>query len=113
MIGMNASTGRAISGVDHLYQSIADILTTPIGSRVMRRDYGSQVPEMIDHPLHGANVVRLYAATAYALMLWESRIRLTSVQLEISMDGAAVLSLDGMASGQYLRLSVPVKGAAA
>jgi phage baseplate assembly protein W len=41
MQGMNRNTGRKLSGVDHLRQSIVDILTTPIGSRVMRRDYGS------------------------------------------------------------------------
>ena len=34
MIGMDASTGRAISGIDHLVQSMTDILTTPIGTRM-------------------------------------------------------------------------------
>uniref|UniRef100_UPI0026076D20 ATPase domain-containing protein n=1 Tax=uncultured Sphingobium sp. TaxID=316087 RepID=UPI0026076D20 len=29
---------------------VRDILTTPIGSRLMRRDYGSLIPELIDQP---------------------------------------------------------------
>ena len=37
---MNRNTGKAITGVAHLTQSVADILLTPIGSRVMRRGYG-------------------------------------------------------------------------
>ena len=34
---MNRTTGTAISGLEHLRQSVGDILSTPIGSRVMRR----------------------------------------------------------------------------
>lgn len=41
MRGMNSETGKTISGIEHLKQSIVDILTTPVGTRVMRRDYGS------------------------------------------------------------------------
>ncbi len=50
-MGMNAATGRNLTGLDHLHQSIADILSTPIGTRVMRRDYGSRLPELIDAPM--------------------------------------------------------------
>lgn len=34
---MNRSTGAALATSAHISQSIGDILTTPIGSRVMRR----------------------------------------------------------------------------
>lgn len=111
-LGMNSASGHAMSGSDHLRQSIADILTTPIGSRIMRRNYGSLVPELIDQPLHGATVVRLYAATATALLMWEPRLRLSSVQLQRDMNGAAVLDLAGTADGEYLQLAVPLKGTA-
>lgn len=40
-IGMNRETGKALTGIEHIQQSIRDILVTPIGSRVMRRKYGS------------------------------------------------------------------------
>ena len=32
---MNRTTGRTIGDADHLRQSVADILTTPIGSRIL------------------------------------------------------------------------------
>jgi len=82
MSGMNRHTGSSLSGMEHLRQSIGDILTTPIGSRVMRREYGSLVPELIDHPDNKATRVRLNAAIAGALMRWEQRLRLTSIEIE-------------------------------
>lgn len=54
MNGMDATTGKPLSGDAHLAQSVADILTTPIGSRVMRRSYGSLIPSLIDAPINAA-----------------------------------------------------------
>jgi len=79
MSGMHAQTGRRLDGPAHLRQSITDILTTPIGSRVMRREYGSRLFELIDAPASGATLIDLYAATAEALARWEPRLRLTKV----------------------------------
>ena len=52
--GMNADTGRTLSETAHILQSVRNILTTPIGTRVMRRDYGSEIFSLIDQPQHGA-----------------------------------------------------------
>jgi phage baseplate assembly protein W len=120
MSGMNKLTGKVLDGIEHLRQSIADILTTPLGSRVMRRDYGSLLPNLIDHPDNGATRVRLYAATAGALMKWEPRLRLSRVRL-FSGDrpGRVILDLEGIhiQLGQrrsVLSLRVPLQmGAAA
>lgn len=46
MPGMHTATGRALFGLAHIRQSITGILTTPIGSRLMRRRYGSEVTEL-------------------------------------------------------------------
>lgn len=81
MQGMDVSTGKPISDEAHLAQSIADILSTPIGSRVMRRDYGSLLFELIDKPINGAIRLLLQAATAIALRRWEPRLQLTRVTL--------------------------------
>lgn len=112
MQGMSTTTGTPLANRQHLAQSIADILTTPVGSRVMRREYGSLIPELIDQPLHGATVLRLYAATAIALMRWEPRIRLTRVQLsQISLAGGAALDLEGheVDSNQSTNLTIPLR----
>lgn len=108
MLGMHAATGRALSGLVHIRQSIADILTTPVGSRLMRRRYGSEVPELMDQPLNSATVLRIYAATAYAIRLWEPRISLSGLQFEPGEAGAASLILDGVADGQSVQLAVGI-----
>jgi phage baseplate assembly protein W len=115
MIGTDASTGRALDGLAHLGQSIADILMTPLGSRVMRRDYGSLLPELIDQPFNDETRLRLYGATAMALMRWEPRVRLTRVQLfRTEEPGAFQLELEcalvGVAQGtDHTRLSIPLR----
>ncbi len=111
MIGMSATTGRTLSESAHLAQSIADILTTPIGSRVMRREYGSQLPDLIDAPFNDATRLQAYAATAMALMRWEPRIRLSRVQLFLGdRPGQAVLDVEGTRtdSNEPLSLRVPL-----
>ena len=62
--GMDRVTGAALSGRAHMRQSIMDILTTPIGSRVGQREYGSRLPELIDAPLNEQGRQAIYAATA-------------------------------------------------
>lgn len=113
MSGMNATTGRALDGVDHIRQSIKDILTTRIGSRVMRRDYGSLLPELIDHPATPANLLRLGAASIMAILRWEPRVRITRTAFAIGIDGSATLELegerrDGQRAAQPLNLAVRV-----
>lgn len=109
---MNRTTGLSLNAVEHLRQSIGDILTTPIGSRVMRRDYGSLLPELIDQPLNGVTVTRLYAATAAALIRWEPRIRLSRLAFTFGNDPAsAVLDIEATRTdnNESLSLAVPLK----
>jgi len=96
MTGMNVATGESISGMDHIKQSVADILTTPIGSRVMRREYGSLLPSLIDQPLNGANLLRAYSAVVVAINEWEPRIRLERIVNLINSEkpGTALLEMD-------------------
>jgi phage baseplate assembly protein W len=95
MNGMDARTGKALAGVDHLRQSVADILFTPIGSRLCLRDYGSAIPDLIDRPVTPSLRLRVYAATAMALLKWEPRLRLLAVTLVAgAAPGAFILAID-------------------
>lgn len=96
MIGISATTGKAISGIDHVRQSVRDILSTPIGTRVMRREYGSRLFELIDAPLNRNTLLDLYSAVAEALDRWEPRIAVTSVQITNSSLGSVELELTGV-----------------
>ncbi|KWC22753.1 baseplate assembly protein [Burkholderia ubonensis] len=99
MKGMNATTGRSIAGLDHLYQSIGKIVSTPLASCIKRRTFGSELTDLIDAPVNGAVRTRLYAAVATALMRWEPRLTLTRVLLTQddanAADGALYLDIEG------------------
>lgn len=95
MDGINAANGKRLGGLDHLRQSLRDILTTPVGTRVMRRAYGSRLFQLIDAPLNRATVLQLYAATAEAIRKWEPRFKLTRVQVASSEPGTVTLDLTG------------------
>jgi phage baseplate assembly protein W len=96
MNGIDAITGKRVSGLAHLRQSIRDILTTPIGSRVMRRDYGSRLYELVDAPVNRETLLDLYGATAEALAIWEPRIEVEQVTAESAEPGRVVLALSGV-----------------
>ncbi|MDF1687315.1 MAG: GPW/gp25 family protein [Parvibaculaceae bacterium] len=96
MNGMNALTGTPLSGVDHLWQSVADILQTPIGARIIRRTYGSYVFELIDYAANELGLLLLKAAIADALAKWEPRLTLTKILFdEITSEGKITLTLEG------------------
>ncbi len=91
-VGMDAATGRRIEGTEHLRQSIRDILTTRIGSRPERREYGSALPYLVDRPFSDDLVLECYAAVADAVDRWEPRVLLRRVQAW--WDSGLVLDLE-------------------
>ena len=109
---MNRHTGGAIDTQAHIAQSITDILTTRLGTRVMRREYGSLLPELVDHPFNDITRLRVCAATVMALMRWEARISLSRVQFTgANLQGQTVLDLEGRVvnTDEPLSLSVPLQ----
>lgn len=95
MRGVDASTGRPLAGLDHLRQSVRDVLATPIGSRVMRRAYGSRLRALLDAPASPGWAGRVRAAAAEALDRWEPRLRVDRVEVRRAGDGAIVVEVEG------------------
>ncbi|TLP67085.1 phage baseplate protein [Parasedimentitalea maritima] len=106
MIGLDASTGKQLSGMAHLRQSVRDILTTPIGTRVMRRDYGSRLYRLVDAPMNDATRLDMMAATYEALETWEPRLTVDQVSVEMPAPGGVVVSIEGqyLPTGQHVTL---------
>jgi hypothetical protein len=96
MIGMDSNSGAVLGGIDHLRQSIRNILTTPIGSRVMRRDYGSRLYQLVDAPANRSTLLDIYTAVAEALATWEPRLDLHQLVAEDISPGRIMLSLEGI-----------------
>ena len=95
MKGMSNQTGKYLDDLEHLKQSIVDILTTPIGSRVMCRDYGSKLFRLIDQPINRDLFPKIYAAVAEALEKWEPRFQTEKITINSIKEGHINLSLIG------------------
>ncbi|EMW6688364.1 hypothetical protein L400_01026 [Enterobacter hormaechei] len=109
-IGMHRDTGRAITDADHIRQSMSDILRTPVGSRVMRRDYGSLLSSLIDMPQNDALDLQIMCACYMALLKWEPRVTITSLSIERQFNGQMIVDLTGEMkdTATPLSLTIPV-----
>ncbi|MDR3429685.1 GPW/gp25 family protein [Silvimonas sp.] len=112
---MNAKTGAAMSDLASITQSVADILATPLNTRVMRRDYGSLVPDLIDAPVNTVTLQLLRAASVMAILRWEKRLSPTRISFEAGeKTGALVVSLEAERIDGNRRdpvsLAIPLRG---
>lgn len=116
---MDRRTGKSLAGADHIRQSIEDILGTPLGTRLGRRDYGSELPELFDQPMNELGRIRVFAATALAIMRQERRTRITRIALAAGdTPGAFVIRIVGRrtdvaAPVAALDLTIPVRATSA
>lgn len=90
---MSSADGSALDDEAHLHQSVGDILLTPIGSRVMRREYGSAVFSLIDQPDNAATRLKLMSAACIALWRWEPRLTPIAVTIETTNQGAVQMTV--------------------
>ena len=95
MKGMDKQTGKALSGIGHLRQSVENILNTMPETLVLRREYGSQFLSLIDAPMNAETMVDFYTAVATALDRWEPRITLVQVWAEASQSAEVTLTMEG------------------
>ena len=113
MKGMTSTTGKAVEDDAWIAQAVADVLLTPIGTRVMRRDYGSLLPALIDQPLNDATALQIYAASAGALRRWVPQHTLTRCRLIKGEGGTAELEIEGHRAdlpkpNSFMRLTLPL-----
>jgi len=92
---MNINSGKPISEIAHIKQSIANILSTPIGSRIMRRDYGSKLFQRIDQPINGELIAEIYSDIVEAISIWEQRFEVEQVILQSINKGKIIIDLEG------------------
>jgi len=106
MIGLDRQTGQPLTGLDHLRQSIEDILTTPLGSRRMRPDYGSNLRRFVDLPVNEGWKSAVQAEVARSMGRWEPRLKLERVRVTAVVGGQITLQLTGEYLGNAAVLEV-------
>ncbi|ATW54220.1 TPA: GPW/gp25 family protein [Salmonella enterica subsp. enterica serovar Java] len=110
-LSIDRHTGKTLTDADHIRQSIQDIITTPTGTRVMRRDYGSLISELIDAPVNDALPLQLMAAIFDAIIRQEPRVTVTEIQLRRSENGlTADIGMMRTDTGESITFPVSVRG---
>lgn len=95
-IGFNQKTGKLIDGFDDVKQSLSIIFKTPLKTRVMRRDFGCELFDLIDRPMSDKVMLAAYASVVYACSMWEPRFEITQCSFSsVGADGVVSLSLIG------------------
>lgn len=71
-----------IEGEDNLDQAMILLLSTALGERQMRYEFGSDLPRMIFEPITSATLVELEEAARIALRDWEPRVIVREVRAD-------------------------------
>lgn len=104
--GMDRDSGKALSGLPYFRQRLMDVINTPVGSIVGRREFGSRFFELVDRNIDESFYMDAYIRLAEAIAepvnglddftLDSMRLNQTGgSQLEIVVSG--VLTIDGQA----------------
>lgn len=117
--GTDRNTGRLIGGVPYLWQRLSDVIATPIGSLVGRRDFGSRMFEMLDRNVDSGFYMDTYIRLAEAVNNKANGLddfRLSTMRVDrpapnhveiyisgqLLVDGQALdVELEGIAYGRY------------
>lgn len=108
---INKNNGQSItSEQESINQSLQDITTTPIGSRIMRREYGSLVFELLDQPINDSLVLKCYSALYTAISRWEKRIIISQIVMSGVKENGLVFDIDAVheITGQPMNLRIPL-----
>lgn len=66
----------------YLKQSIYDLINTTVGSRVMRRNYGTNIMDFIDAPINELMLIRIQAYLASIILFQEKNILLKKLYIQ-------------------------------
>lgn len=100
LVGMDRATGKTITGTDVIAGRIADVVTTPLGTRVMREDYGSLLFDLVDLPLNAATMLLQNMAAAQAITQWIDGVTVNKAAISGDFaSGQAILDLSATIAG--------------
>lgn len=94
--GIDRFTRLPISDLDHVRQSFRVIITTHLGERVMRRTFGSTIPDLLGRNLVLPTLTIFSQMLTLAVYLWEPRLRITRVLFPAPPNTPSTLRLGGL-----------------
>lgn len=86
MTDLDRATFEPIDNFTSALQSVEVILSTRIGSRVMRREFGAGVVELLGRALTAPLLAAFQQLLATAIDMWEPRFRVRRITVTGSVD---------------------------
>lgn len=90
--GTHHVSGQLLTGWAHVEQSVGLIITTVIGERVMRLDFGANTVRHLGRNLVAVTALAVYRDSVRAIHRWEPEYRVTRCQL-VRLDATGGLAL--------------------
>lgn len=107
---MSRFNGSELTEHEHIFQSLEDIASTPFGSRIMRREYGTQLANFIDQPISQSLYLKCYSSLYAAFLRWENRIEISQIIVAEVSSGKMILDIEAILikTGDPLNFQIPV-----
>lgn len=86
MAGIDRRTGAVIDNLSSAYQGVEVVLTTRLASRVMRREFGAAVIELLGRNITPSLFATWMQLVATAIDLWEPRFAVRRIVPSGSVD---------------------------
>lgn len=86
MAGISRHTGKVISNLESAYQGVEVILSTRLGERWFRREFGGGVVELLGRAVTPSLFVAWQQLIGTAIDLWEPRFRVRAISVDGSTD---------------------------
>ena len=90
---MNRETGQYLTGLPLVVQSIHDVLTTRLWSRVHRRNYG--LSDWVDRVMDQASIGRLHSQVVSAVLYWVPEVSVQRIRLTFPDPENLVITIQG------------------
>jgi hypothetical protein len=96
LVDIDPDTGAYVQGWARISKSIITILTTPIGTRLMREWWGSSFRDMLDKPMNMETMVQGIIAAVEAINQYEPEFKVTTLTVDsASSDGSIQFTIGG------------------
>ena len=82
-----------VSGPENISQSLKALLTTNLGERLMRPEYGCGISQLLFEPIDQRTVTKIRNSIADAILVYEPRINLLNVNVFQDQNNTGLLSI--------------------
>jgi uncharacterized protein len=95
------------TGIEDIRQSLLILLRTTLGERVMQPDYGGALEKLLFDPMNDYLIAQTRSKIQNAILLYESRIVLEEVNMDINQtEGQLLILLDFTIASENTRYNM-------